>query len=202
MKFEIETGTDVAAIAVAADGGTVWRGETGADGAFLVHLFVNEEPPEDVARFLRDRQVIAPFPVSSGRVVVAGDEFVKDPARLAKYPHMGAEVQIPAGTYELSAYRVDEERDEAIEQRFAAAATTEELRAEKRDSVIGGVAVGGTVVGIVIAVFLWSLIPIVVSAAVWGWWVWSRKSAAYVSAQRKYHEVERELPSIVIVLRN
>jgi len=97
MIIEVETGTDVAAIAVAdpsalqelrssrgdafesqrqtaVANGKLWRKDTGADGAYLIHLFIDEAPPEPISAFLRDSEVLELFHVPSGRLLIAGEE--------------------------------------------------------------------------------------------------------------------------------
>ena len=231
--IEIETGTDVAAIAIAdpstlgelrsstgrdferrrdaaiADG-HLWRADTGADGAYLIHLFVNEDPPAAVSTFLRDPQVVEVFRIPSGRLLIAGEELVVTPQSIAKYPHMGREVEVPPGAYELTAYRVDEDRDDAIEEKFAATATASQKRAWDRGNSSPMISFVGTLVAIVLAYwilartasFVFAAIPIAIAIVVWIWQARSRRTSDYVSAERIYRQLERELPSIVVVLRS
>ena len=98
MHVFVETGTDAAALAAgdieainevldapsldawierrdrAAASGVLWRTDTGSDGSFLVHLFVDEEPRSELVPYLRDPIEIPRFPIPSGRVLVAGEE--------------------------------------------------------------------------------------------------------------------------------
>src|SRR5262249_8019278 len=114
MRITIPTGTDVAAVAAgdptllqdlgslqgrefhrrcseAVAAHALWRAETGADGAYLVHLYVNEEPAAEIRPYLVNPIVVDPFHVPSGRLMVAGEEALTRVGLLTKYPHMGRE---------------------------------------------------------------------------------------------------------------
>ncbi|HYO78393.1 MAG TPA: hypothetical protein VE010_18180 [Thermoanaerobaculia bacterium] len=232
MMLEVETGTDVAAIAVAdlsvleelrssrgdafeqqrqaaVEDGRLWRQDVGADGAYLIHLFVDEDPPEHVAAFLRDPRILEPFRVRSGSLLVAGEEFVVTPQPLAKYPHMGREVRVPAGTYKLTAFRVDEAREEWIEEKFAAAVSRGDKRAWDIGNALPAISAAVTIVALVVsylvftrtASLLLAALPIGIAVLTWGWQAGFRRSSAYRSAERLYHGLERELPTVVLVLR-
>lgn len=233
MRFEIETGTDTGAIAIAdpsltvalrsstgrnADrhreeavaNGNLWRADTGADGSYLIHLFVDEDPPAAVAPFLRDPLVVETFHVPSGQLLVAGEEFVAASEPLAKYPHMGSSIELPAGTYELTAFRLDEARDDDIERRFAAEADPREKRAWEFGNALPMICVGLTIAALITGYVLqvtgapqtatYGLAVIV--AIVWIWQAKARRTPEYTAAERLYRRLERELPSIVVVLRS
>lgn len=231
--FEIETGTDVAAIAIgdpttlaelrsstgrevedrrhaAVADGSLWRADTGADGAYLIHLFVNEDPSPALSRFLRDPQVVPVFRIPSGRLLVAGEELVVTSQSIEKYPHMGREVRVPPGAYELTAFRVDPDRDDAIEEKFAAAAAPSEKRAWERGNALPAICVAGTIVALALAYWifarttslLFAAAPVAVAIGAWIWQARFRHTSEYVSAERLYRKLERELPSIVVVLRS
>jgi hypothetical protein len=105
MREIVETGTDVATVAIgdpsllaslracngrgyenelsrAVSDGALWSADIGSDGAYLFHVFVDEEPTPPVATFLRDPVVVECFRVPSGRLLVAGQEL---PASAIRY---------------------------------------------------------------------------------------------------------------------
>ena len=233
MVIEIETGTDVGAIAVAdptavedlrsscgdafeqgrqaaVAEGRLWREDTGADGAYLIQLFVNEDPPEHVSAFLRDSQVVEAFRVPSGRLLIAGEEFVVTQQSVADHPHMGKELRVPAGTYRLTASRVDEARESWIEDRFSVAVSHRERRAWEIGNWLPAICVGVTIAALAVSYFLFTrttsllfaAVPVGIAVLAWIWQARFRRSPAYRSAERLYRKLERELPSVVVVLRS
>ena len=151
MRIVVATGTDVASVGVgdpallaslgdckgrgfeklradAVGSGALWLAETGADGAYLLHLYVDEEPPSDIAPYLNNPVVVERFPVASGKLRVAGEECFVGAISLHQYPHMGGEVQVEPGEYKLTAFR-SEAADELLDGRFAERATPGQRRA-------------------------------------------------------------------------
>src|SRR5450756_484985 len=153
MRHIVETGTDVAQVCffdpatLPADfdtqlstnsletfqklskSGLFWWKETGADGAYLFHFYVNAEIPGPVKEHLEDPQKMDLFRVVSGTIWACGVEYAAlNPAEgrerrrkggLAKNPHMGGNFEIPAGEYSLTAWRTEwpeEVLQEALEK--------------------------------------------------------------------------------------
>ncbi|WP_165074616.1 hypothetical protein [Paludisphaera rhizosphaerae] len=92
----------------AAREGRLFRLEPGGNGSYSLGLCVGEEPPEDVADFLRlvdeaDRLIVR------NRLFFAGIEygFRDDGSFLAKHPHMGEYADVPPGTYRLRLFVAD-----------------------------------------------------------------------------------------------
>lgn len=139
MKHVIETGSDAASLCLfdpatlppdfderarrgafeefekLADAGTLWWCNTGGDGGYLVHVYVDESVPAELRPYLYDAWKSPHFPVPSGILWACGAEYVaRDPEHgnphtpkggLAKYSHMGGQCRLPAGEYELTAWR-------------------------------------------------------------------------------------------------
>lgn len=231
MRIVVGTGTDIASVGVgdpallvslseckgqgfeklradAVASGALWLADTGADGAHLFHLYVDEEPSIDIAPYLTDPIVVEPFRVASGKLRVAGEECFLGAITLADYPHMGSEVEVAPGEYRLTAFRNGAD-DELLESRFADRATPEQRRAWSLGNLLPAVCVLATVVALVLGYFIYlrtvavwlALTPLVVAT---GTWVSRRlycQGTTYRSAQRLFRAVEQELPSIAIVLR-
>jgi hypothetical protein len=231
VRVVVETGTDVAAVAVGdpsllgplqecrgsgyerlrdevAARGELWRADTGADGAYRFHIFVDEEPPATVAQFLEDPQTVEPFRVPSGRLLVAGEEFFVGALSIGKYPHMGQEIQVPPGDYSFTAFRV-EGPEEYVEDRFVAAATPDERRAWEVGNALPVWGCLGSVAALAVAALAYArtgsilaaALPVLAAVAAWVGQARYRRRPEYVAAEARYRSIEREMPSIVLVLR-
>src|SRR6266436_3411687 len=114
MPHVIETGTDVASLLVfdplalpddydrcpkqqleivrkLNEAQRIFLVETGSDGGYLIHAFVDEPVPEYLRAFVREPRVHRHFDAPSGRIYFAGLEYAfrADDSRLKKHPHMG-----------------------------------------------------------------------------------------------------------------
>jgi hypothetical protein len=80
---------------------------TGGEGRFLLHVYVDEPMPVDLAEQAVERSMLAAFPVPSGQVVVAGaEELSPDVAtRLSRPPAPGPVIEISPGMYAVTLYR-------------------------------------------------------------------------------------------------
>lgn len=231
MRHVIQTGTDVAAVAMgdlsllgelrACEGvdyypaardtaianGALWRADTGADGAYLFHLFIDEEPPEEIQSFLRDPIRVARFRVPSGRLLVAGEECFAGPSRGAPHVEIGSEVLIESGEYALTAYWV-EAPDDHLDRRFAEAASPEEQQAWQ----IGSGAPGWCIIGTLLALLgscvayvgtsslAYAVLPLVPAAAGWLWCRWLLRRPVYKAAEEKFRATELALPALAVVM--
>jgi hypothetical protein len=231
MRIIVGAGTDVASVGVgdpallvslseckgrgceklradAVASGALWLAETGADGAYLFHLYVDEEPPSDIAPYLKDPIVVEPFRVTSGKLRVAGEECFVGAISLADYPHMGSEVEVGPGEYKLTAFR-SEAADELLEGRFAERATPEQRRAWSFGNRLAAICVFATVAALILGYFIYlrtvsvwlALLPVAVAVALW---VGRRRycqGSRYLAAEKLFRVVENELPSIALVLK-
>ncbi len=134
MRHIIETGTDAATVcffdpvALPADfdlrvkeeafeyldqlsrEGRIWAQNTGADGSYLFHFYIDEKIPESIAKFSDNPQTIARFPVPGGTIWACGTEYAaKNPlaAGLEKFSHMGGCSDLAPGEYHVVAWRVE-----------------------------------------------------------------------------------------------
>ncbi len=134
MQHVIETATDAAAVcffdpkALPADfdqrvkkeafeyleelskDGRVWTKNTGADGAYLFHFYIDEAIPENIAKFSEEPQTVDQFHVPGGTVCACGAEYAaRSPleGELKKFPQMGGCFDIPAGEYHTVVWRVE-----------------------------------------------------------------------------------------------
>jgi hypothetical protein len=76
---------------------------TGGDGAFLLHAYVDEPVPADLPVTLVDPRVYERFAVPSGRMFFVGGEYCIQPDRAG--PSMGGSFDIRPGVYRLTLYR-------------------------------------------------------------------------------------------------
>ncbi len=132
MKHVIETGTDAATLAVfdsAAlpddfdvlderqtdalrdlhDKGELFCIESGGDGGFLFHVFVEESFPSYLTPFLHDPIETKCFKVPSGKIYCSGAEYAfrKDRAGLKENPGMGGSFTVPVGIYRATVLRAE-----------------------------------------------------------------------------------------------
>ena len=128
MKHIIEAGTDAATLilydpaALPADfdtsthddpvamleelhaGGRVYWINTGADGSYLLHAYVDEPIPPALEQHVKEPVKVDGFQVPSGRLYFVGSEFCGSgvDAALSRYPHMGGSFTTRPGVYRLT----------------------------------------------------------------------------------------------------
>ena len=231
MREIVETGTDVATVAIgdptlleslracngrgyddelshAVAGGALWTADIGSDGAYLFHVFVDEEPSPPVATWLRDPVIVECLRVPSGRLLVAEQECFIGALSPRDYPHMGREVGVPPGDYQLTAYRV-EAPDDYLDSRLSEQATSDQRRAWSMGNSLPAWCFVATIAALVAGYFLYletvstslALLPPAIAALAWWWQARYRRGAAYQSAQSLFRTLEREIPSIAVVMR-
>jgi hypothetical protein len=91
------------------DAGRLFWINTGSDGAYLLHVFIDEEPPADLRQYMHDRQTSEAFQVSGGAVFFTGAEYGyrDDDSALRRYPHMGSSFPAQNGIYGVALYRTE-----------------------------------------------------------------------------------------------
>ncbi len=91
---------------LAGDGSACWI-NTGADGTYLLHAYVNEPFPADLWGHLREPRSIAEFRVPSGLLVLAGAEHASrdDQGSARKQTVEADSISIRPGVYRLIVYR-------------------------------------------------------------------------------------------------
>src|SRR5690606_5078417 len=123
--------------------------------AFLLHLYVDEDIPEELSRYCVDAIEIDTFQVPSGRLWFAGSEYAfrVDDSELKKYPSMGTVMEIPGGTYKVRLTRT-EYPEEYVEEKINDSLTVEEQRFRRNSE---NLSCGGCLISIltVIALCFW-----------------------------------------------
>ena len=179
-----------------------WRTDTGAEGRFRIHLFVDEEPPVSVATYLREQQRLAKMLVPSGRLLVAGEEaFYGSPP-----DQFGREIEIPAGEYDLVACRCQAPPD-VIDRRFREQASPAQREAWSLVRALGWASLVGSVVAVLAAWLLErrvgvlaALVPLALIAAVIYLRHRYRETEAFRSAETLRAAIQRDQPDYTLVL--
>jgi hypothetical protein len=226
MRYQIEAGTDAASLllfdpgALPADfdgrhqsdpaltlerlegeGRACWI-DSGGDGRFLLHAYVDEPIPASLSPFLGDAEVLEDFRVPSGRLYLTGAEYAfrDDDHLLRKYPHMGGSVTIPAGVYRLLIHRASYPKGN-LEARFRAEASPWEYRTwqSMRGVVPTGIAAW---IGLVVIFFTNVRVPFPnllapVLGLIFALPFLVRRLEPYRSAKDRYAQLEREFPAMV-----
>ena len=89
--------------------GRVYWINTGADGAYLLHAYVDEPIPFSLGAHFKDPVVVEAFHVPSGRLYFVGSEFAGSgvDAALERYSHMGGSFTLRPGVYRLTMARAE-----------------------------------------------------------------------------------------------
>jgi hypothetical protein len=133
MRHIVEAGTDAAGVALFDPGalpedfdlrmqddpigflerlqqdGKAFYTETGGDGRYLLHAYVDEPIPSNLEDHLRDPITIERFSILTGHLYFTGSEYAfrDDDSLLRRYPHMGGSLAVPAGEYRLTIRRAE-----------------------------------------------------------------------------------------------
>lgn len=131
VKHVIDTGTDAASLILYDPGelppdfdtsthddpvglleklheqGRVYWINTGADGAYLLHAYVDESIPATLEPHIQDPVTVPEFHVPTGHLYFVGSEFCGSgvDAALARYSHMGGSFTVRPGVYRLTMAR-------------------------------------------------------------------------------------------------
>jgi hypothetical protein len=97
---------------------------TGADGGYLLHLYVDEPPPEQVMCYcLTEDRLSGQFTATGGRIAFGGVESTFQDFKPNRF--IRSDAVIPAGRYVFTAYRTDIP-DEVVTQATQVASTSKE----------------------------------------------------------------------------
>ena len=171
------------------------RFPTGADGGYLLHIYVDEPlPPALWARCDHSDRIEAPFRTPTGRIAFGGVESAFQAFR--SNPNIRADATLPAGSYEASAYRAevpDDEIEAEIREQAGSAAV--------RLSAIRGPIIG---LGLLGGLLLWWLgHPAGAGMLTIGLWAsaWALGRHSLVRREREIRwAVSLKYPSIVVQL--
>jgi hypothetical protein len=93
---------------IQGEGRAYWI-DTHADGAYVLHAYVDEPIPESLAPHTRNPVVVEAFQVPTGRLYFTGSEYAGTgvDAGLSRYPHMGGHLETRPGVYRLTIYEAE-----------------------------------------------------------------------------------------------
>lgn len=185
-----------------SEAGRAWWMQTGADGAYLLHAYVNERVPESLQPYLREPITVDPFLVPTGQVYFTGAEygFRDDDSLLRRYPHMGGHFTLAAGTYHMTLWRTE----------YPDGLTEDLLREQVPPltyllhqsmgwfvfgAIIGGIGLLGTVWRGLLNPWFWYLLPLWLLLIGLPFFV--ARTRPYREASERFREIEKEFPSIV-----
>jgi hypothetical protein len=82
---------------------------TGGDGRYLLHAYLDEPVPTELVPYTRDPVEVARFRLPTGRLYFTGGEcaFRTDDSFLQRHPGMGGCANLPPGDYRLTLYRTE-----------------------------------------------------------------------------------------------
>jgi len=165
MRHVIETGSDIATVCAfdpdalpvncseiilkkdrallqLVDEGCLWWHSTGGDGTYLFHVFVNEEPPGDFAKYSIEIGHEGKLIVSTGFLCICGAEDIGD---IIKHAQSRSGINVPAGEYSLRAWSLDWPEN-VIAERCEEGFSRAELRKRRRLSLLVGLYVAATMI--------------------------------------------------------
>ncbi len=176
--------------------------DTGGDGRFLLHVYVDESIPDALKSCLRDRMVFESFPVPTGRLFFTGSEYAfrDDDQFLCQHPHMGGFCTIRPGTYRLNLYR-GEYPSGSLERQFRDEASRWEYGLWNSMRVLIPLSVAAWI-GLVVIFFTRSRVPwpslLAPSLAlIFALPILVRHIETYRLARERYTSLEREFPSFI-----
>lgn len=113
---------------------------TGADGGYLLHLYVDESPPEKVMQYcLTEDKLTGQFSSLNGRVAFGGVESTF--REFKPNPLIRNDVVIPEGNYAFTAYRTDIP-DEVVNQAIQVASTSRERWLDRAPLIVTLITLG------------------------------------------------------------
>jgi hypothetical protein len=225
MSKVVETGTDVAQLVVfdpavlpdaydrqstqqteilraLHDAERVFCFETGSDGGYLFHVFVDEPIPEYLEPFLREPRTRSNFDAPSGRIFFSGSEYAfrSDDSRLRKHPHMGGHIEVSPGRYSLTMFRT-EYPDEMMEDELRRKVDPRAFRLHQNMGCFIGMALLAAVVAIGTLFLLGTSVMSLFAVSVAGLFVAVPfiipQLPTYRKTDRIWQDIQRQYPSLV-----
>jgi hypothetical protein len=180
------------------------RMPTGGDGGYLLHLYVDEEVPDEIGQYcVEDDAIKSEFRANSGRVAFGGAESMF--TKFEPNPNIRSNTAFPPGFYDAVALHT-EYPDDLVEDAVKNVIGPDGMRTEDFSFKI----IISTVVLTIALFFLASVITesrafgaALAAVTVIGGRLWYRsytRSDNYKKIDAQRHEVEYEYPSIVIQL--
>ena len=225
MRYVIEAGTDAASLLffdpaalpadferrfqrdpaetlerLAIDGSACWI-DTGADGKYLLHAYVDEPFPMDLWGHLHEPRSIAEFRVPSGRLLLTGAEHASrhDQESAQKQPVEVNSISVRPGVYRLIVYRTEYPAN-VMADRFRSAVLVREWLLWHSMTLLIPLAIAAWI-GLVVIIFTNVRVPFP------GYLAWLlalifalpfvvRRMEAYGSVKARYANVLREYPTL------
>jgi|GEM_PF-2118100 len=161
IDFEQNARTDPrGCLQTLAQEGRLWYQNTGADGSYLFHIYIDENVPSEILERCSDPKTISRFLVPSGQLVACGAEYISGSPQRSSDPRGGPKkysgeeetCTIPPGEYTFRAWRA-EWPEEVFANRMVAALGEEDFNRRQRVGLFQGLVVCGLLLSGVVAVF-------------------------------------------------
>jgi hypothetical protein len=178
---------------------------TGADGDYLLHAYVNEPLPSSLRPYVREPLGTEHLEVPSGQLYFTGAEygFRDEGSFLREHPQMGGAFVVPPGVYRLTLWRAeypDGLQEELLRQQVSPMAFQlyQGMGLLVTIAVLGTLGFMASIAWVPRSTWLQFLLP------VWAFFVLVPFAAArhpsYRDACARFRDVKREFPSIVAEL--
>lgn len=185
--------------------GLIHEIEIGADGSYLIHLYLDEAPPAELDRFCLDPIDVPKLAIPHGELWVCGSEFVSSNPALAmkRCPHMGTRLELPPGNYALTLMRTEWEDD--VEDVAAASLGPQK---EQRYHLLSNLFTVGVLVALLATISLffvplttWMKTGAPVATVMIIGAVMTKRAPVHREGLLALRRIEMERPSIVVCLR-
>ncbi len=184
---------------VTADGAIRLR--AGADGPYLLHVYVDEAPPPEIEAWLDTSDKLeGNFESGSGQVAFGGVESAC--SDFEPNPAIRTDAEIPPGRYRAIAFHTDypdERLEEQVEARIGKAGADKLRRPGNIFIVAALLVVSMIIMGVADTPWYFAGAAVLAAAA----WLWIRSitgTAEFRDLEREKLDVEQRFPSIVIAL--
>lgn len=178
--------------------------DTHSDGSYRLKVFEKTELPENLARFVTNKEEVQSLHIPSGRLYFAGIEYIsrEDFAPLLKHPHMGESIQVTPGSHAATVYtfRYPEDLEENLLKQNLSA---EQLAARNRGSYL--VPAGFFAFAVLILFFfllpltMWAMFVLPVCSAIIGTAVWLIGSRTTKAADLAAEQATDDYPDFALV---
>ncbi len=200
-RDDLPAKADSEALEALARAGRALRLRAGGQGPYLLHLYVDEAPPPEIAAWLDTSNRLGyEFIAESGRIAFGGVESAID--GFEPNPAIRADAEIPPGHYSALAFHTDypdERLEEQVEARIGKVAAHKLRR--PGNILVGAALLTVSMLIMGVADTRWYFAGAAAVAA--GAWLWIRRitgTAEYKELHGVKRDVEQRFPSIVITL--
>jgi hypothetical protein len=188
------------------DQGRLYWTETGSDGSYLLHVYLDEPVPAALAPFLEEQVELRELQVPGGTLWFAGAEYTfrVDDSLLRAYPHQGTRLELPSGSYQACVSRVEYPEDYVEEQLHRSLGDASYRIREVSGRLIAAtifLSLTGLVTAFLSRLASWSLGLLGLAALGWVAVFALTRSRSYREAGAQAEVAEREFPDYVAELR-